>query len=249
MDGDGDLDIAAGAYGRRFARNHLELLPRAETSFLRVRIEDDNGRLVEHGGTIRLRSLDDPRHPVQTRIVDGGSGYLGQDEYTVTFGGVGSGGYDLEVSFPSTPNAPRVIGPAQNPQLGGIRPGASGAELVVVRPNGQVTIQNRDHGTAGVEPRNSGPLLDLRPAVPNPARRMTRLDFTQPGNGAVMLTIHDLSGRKVRTLVRDGRGADGAGAAWDLRDDEGRAVPAGLYLARLVRDDGRVSVRRVIVLR
>jgi hypothetical protein len=91
--------------------------------------------------------------------------------------------------------------------------------------------------------------LDLRPAVPNPARRMTRLDFSLPGNGAVTLTIHDLSGRKVRTLVRDGRGADGAGAAWDLRDDEGRAVPAGLYLARLVRDDGRVSVRRVIVLR
>jgi hypothetical protein len=77
---------------------------------------------------------------------------------------------------------------------------------------------------------------------------MTRLDFSsQPGD--VSLTIHDLSGRNVRTLIKDGRGADGTGAVWDLRDDEGRNVPAGLYLARLVRKDGRASVRRVIVLR
>jgi ASPIC/UnbV protein len=249
MDDDGDLDIAAGAYGRHFARNHLEQLSRAETSFLRVRVEDDDGRLVEHGATVRLRSLDDPRHPVQTRIVDGGSGYLGQDEYTVTFGGVGSGRYDLEVSFPSTPDNPNVVGPAQNPMLGGIRPGGAGPKLVVVRPNSEVTFENRDPGTAGVEPPLSGPLGDLRPAAPNPARRMTRLDFSSPIDDAVTLTIHDVSGRNVRTLIRNGRGADGAGATWDLSDDGGRAVPAGLYLARLVRKDGRASVRRVIVVR
>ena len=249
MDGDGDLDIVAGAYGRWFARNHLEQLQRASSSFLRVRVEDANGRLVEQGATVRLRSLDDSRHPVQTRIVDGGSGYLGQDEYTVTFGGVGSGSYNLEVSFPSS-GGPRVIGPAQNPLLGGIRPGESGAKLVVVRPNGMVTIQTRDQATAGVAPGLSAPLLDLRPPAPNPARQMTRLDFSAPVNGAVTLTIHDLSGRMVRTLVRDGRGADASGAAWDLRDDDGRAVPPGLYLARLVqKTSGRVSVRRVIVLR
>jgi hypothetical protein len=204
--------------------------------------------LTQHGATVRLRSLDDPRHPIQTRIVDGGSGYLGQDEYTVTFGGVGSGAYDLEVSFPSTPDDRKVIGPAQNPLLAGIHAGDSGAELIVVRPNGEVTIQNREVPTAGVEPPISGSVLDLRPPVPNPARRMTRLDFSPSQDGAVTLTIHDLSGRNVRTLVRNGRGADGAGAAWDLRDDAGRAVPAGLYMARLVRKDGRASVRRVIVL-
>ena len=248
MDGDGDLDIAAGAWSRRFARNHLELSTGAATSFLRVRVEDDDGKRVVHGATVRLRSLDDPHHPVQTRIVDGGSGYLGQDEYTVTFGGVGSGRYDLEVSYPTTPDAPKVVGPAQNPLLGGIRPGGAGPQLIVVRPNAEVTIENRAPGTAGVTPWQSAPLLELRPASPNPARSITRLDFSsQPGD--VSLTIHDLSGRNVRTLIKDGRGADGTGAVWDLRDDEGRNVPAGLYLARLVRKDGRASVRRVIVLR
>jgi hypothetical protein len=250
MDGDGDLDIAAGAFDRRLARNHLEQVPRANTSFLRVRVEDDDGMLVEQGATVRLRSLDDPRHPIQTRIVDGGSGYLGQDEYTVTFGGVGSGRYDLEVSFPSTLEESRVIGPAQNPILGGIRAGESGAQSITVRPHGQVTIQGRNLSNAGVEPPRTRNVLDLRPAAPNPARQRTRLDFSSsPGDGAVTLTIHDLSGRIVRTLVKNGRGADGAGAVWDLRDEQGHLVPAGLYLARLVRKDGSASVRRVTVLR
>ena len=251
MDGDGDLDIAVGAYGRGFIRNRLEELPRAQSSYLRVRVEDADGKLVEQGATIRLRSLDDPRHPVQTRIVDGGSGYLGQDEYTVTFGGVGSGSFDLEVSFPSAGDGPKVVGPAQNALLGGIRSGDFGAGLIVVRPDGSVTLQPRDHGVAGVAPPVTSHLFDLRPPSPNPARQSTRLDFSSPpADGAVTLTIHDISGRRVRTLVKDGRGADGSGATWDLRDDAGRAVPPGLYMARLVqKNSGRVSVRRVIVVR
>jgi hypothetical protein len=249
MDGDGDLDIAAGAWSRRFARNHLERLPRAESSYLRVRVEDDDGMLVEQGTILRLTSLDDPRHPIQTRIVDGGSGYLGQDEYTVTFGGVGSGSYDLEVSFPSTPDKPRVVGPLQNAKLAGIRPGATGVQMIVVRPNGQVTLQTRDNGMLAVQPPVTGPAFDLRPAAPNPARQATRFDFSSPGDGKVTLTILDLAGRRVRTLVRNARGGIGVAATWDLRGDDGRTVPPGLYLARLARSDGRVSVRRVVVIR
>src|SRR5262249_23091029 len=131
VDGDGDLDIAFGSYGRLVARNRLERLRRPATNELRVRVESDDGRDMEPGATVRVRSLDDPRHPVQTRVVDGGSGYLGQDEYTLTFGGLGSGAYDVEVSFPSKPGAPRVVGPAENPLLAGIRPAAGPMQCLV----------------------------------------------------------------------------------------------------------------------
>jgi flagellar hook assembly protein FlgD len=68
-------------------------------------------------------------------------------------------------------------------------------------------------------------------------------------DGDVALTILDLSGRKIRALVRGGRLAGSSNVTWDLRDDSGRRVPTGLYFARLQRGEQRASVRPVIVLR
>jgi hypothetical protein len=246
FDQDGDIDLAAGAYGRQFARNLLEQVPSTRTSHLKVRVEDDDGRLTAHGATLRLRSTDDPRHPMQTRVVDGGSGYLGQDEYTITFGGVGSGTFELEVSYPSKPGSPRVVGPAQNALLGSIQPGSQSPLLVIVRPNGQVTIQVQGP-LAGVEDDRSPSLGGLWSPTPNPARHQTRFGMTWPEYVPFTLTVHDLSGRVVRTLVGDVR-MEG-GATWDLTDDRGREVPPGLYFARLARSTGRSSVQRVVVLR
>ncbi len=248
MDGDGDLDIAIGDYGRQFARNRLELVSRVRTPQLRVRVEDEGGLLTAHGATVRLRSQDDPRHPVQTRIVDGGSGYLGQDEYTVTFGGVGSGAFDLEVSYPSKPGVPRVVGPLQNPLLGGIRPGETTPQLIVVRPGGEASLQ-RFVREATASATGHASAIAFRPAFPNPARASTQLEFTLSGGGQVSLEVLDLTGRKVRTLIREGLSSGPGRAAWDLRDDSGRPVPAGLYFARLVRDGRSASTQRVAVVR
>ena len=248
MDEDGDLDIAIGDWDRQIARNRLERVPNAHASFLKVRVEDETGRLTAFGASVRLRSLNDPKHPVQTRIVDGGSGYLGQDEYTITFGGVGSGSFDLEVAYPSKPGSPRVVGPVTNALLHAIRPGLSGPQLVIVRPNGQVDIQEVV-ATAGVAPPLPMALPMLSPASPNPARSATRFDLTLAADGEVSLTILDLSGRRIRTLVRGGRRAVSSSVTWDLRDDSGRSVPAGLYFARVQRGEQGASVRPVVVLR
>jgi hypothetical protein len=250
VDGDGDLDIAIGDYDRQLARNLLEQVPRARTPYLKVRVEEADGLLTAHGATVCLRSLDDPRHPVQTRVVDGGSGYLGQDEYTLTFGGVGSGAFDLEVSYPSRPGSPRVVGPRQNPLLGGVRPGDAAPQLVVVRPGGEISV----HAVARpMAPTASALALRaataFRPAFPNPARASTRFEFTLAEGAVVSLEVLDLTGRRVRTLVREGRLAGPGNASWDLRDDFGRPVPAGLYFARLVRDGRSASTQRVAVVR
>jgi hypothetical protein len=254
IDGDGDLDVAIGDYGRQFARNLLEAVPRTHTPYLKVLVENDDGTLSEQGATVRLRSLDDPRHPVQTRIVDGGSGYLGQDEYTITFGGVGSGAYDLEVSFPGKPGIPAIVGPLQNPLLAGIRPGEAGPKLIVVRRNRQVLIQGSAPAASAMAAMTEGTVVPrtefaLYPAAPNPAHGATRFGLSLPAEGVVTLVIHDVSGRTVRTLVEGGRSAGESKAIWDLRDDAGRNVPVGLYFARLIRAGRSSSVQRVVVLR
>ena len=247
IDADGDLDIAVGANGRMIAVNHSELTSRAATSYIKVRVEDDQGKLVMQGATVRLRSIDDPKHPVQSRIVDGGSGYLGQDEYTITFGGLVSGAYDLEVAFPSKPDRERVVGPAQNPALAAIRPGLSGPKLIVVRPGGSVSIQDHNVLTASATRGPVSSRLGLGMASPNPARSSIRIGFTLPTGRQATLSIHDVNGRRVRTLGRDARLAGESEVTWDLRDEAGRRVPAGIYFARLA-GDASATARRIVVL-
>lgn len=248
IDGDGDLDIAAGANGRQFARNLSEAKLREHATYLKVRVEDEAGRLVMHGATVRLRSLDDPRHPVQSRIVDGGSGYLGQDEYTITFNGLGSGRYELEVSFPSKPDARRIVGPAQNPALGDLRPGMTGPQLIVVRPTGDVSQQPHGQVTASAPSTGDGPALAARMSgpSPNPARSLTRIALAVPASGpALSLAIHDVNGRRVRTLRPSAERLD---VTWDLCDDAGRRVAPGMYFARVAGSDAAARSQRIIVL-
>ena len=153
-----------------------------------------------------------------------------------------------KVSFPGKPGALRNIGPEQNPLLGGLRPGLTGPQLIVVRPSGQVMVTGIT-ASADVDPVLGPTLHRLSPAVPNPARRTTQFTLAVPVGERYSLSIHDLSGRRVRALEPGGRGAGESSTTWDLRDDAGRDVPPGLYFARLQWAGASPVVRRVIVLR
>jgi len=78
---------------------------------------------------------------------------------------------------------------------------------------------------------------------PNPAVGTSTLSFSLPVPAAARLTVFDVTGRQVRAL-RAGRLSAGEHAvAWDGRDDAGRMVPAGVYLARLVAGDHAEEIR------
>jgi subtilisin family serine protease len=82
--------------------------------------------------------------------------------------------------------------------------------------------------------------------APNPAAWSLRLPFALPREAGVRLHILDAQGRLVRVLA-DGVLAPGPHTeTWNLRDDGGRRVAAGLYFARL-EASGRTQVRRIAV--
>jgi hypothetical protein len=84
--------------------------------------------------------------------------------------------------------------------------------------------------------------------APNPAPGACVLNFSLAAGGPGTLEIFDAGGRKVRTL-ESGKLASGAHApGWDGRDVAGRALPAGIYLARL-RVAGSQQTRRFALLR
>jgi hypothetical protein len=65
---------------------------------------------------------------------------------------------------------------------------------------------------------------------PNPFNPRTTLRYDLPENSRVKLTLYDLTGRSVRTLVQGEETAGFKQAVWDGTDDGGRPVAAGVYL-------------------
>ena len=98
----------------------------------------------------------------------------------------------------------------------------------------------------------AGPTLTwFAPPGPNPANATTRirpeLAVADAGVPAVM-RVYDLAGRLVRRIETAPLAAGAHDLTWNLADEQGRRVPAGVYLARL--SAGRhQAVHRLVVVR
>ena len=76
-------------------------------------------------------------------------------------------------------------------------------------------------------------LAGLSFARPNPFVSSTDLAFAIDRPGRVELSLFDVSGRRVRTLVDAELPVGEHEATWDGRDDAGRPMPSGTYFSRL----------------
>ncbi len=99
--------------------------------------------------------------------------------------------------------------------------------------------------TADVAPAARATGLALACTSRNPGTGPAKLAFTLPAPGHVRLEILDVAGRRVARIADAAFGAGRHELAWDGRDDAGRTLGAGLYLARLVTDDGSATARLV----
>jgi len=86
----------------------------------------------------------------------------------------------------------------------------------------------------------------LLAARPNPFNPRTTICFECRQAGHVRLVIHDLSGRRVTTLVDGWLPAGRHQRDWDGRDAAGRVVAAGQYLVRLETQE-MTDVQKVIL--
>ena len=68
---------------------------------------------------------------------------------------------------------------------------------------------------------------------PNPFNPETKISFQIPEPARVKLTIYNLHGQKVMTLVNEYRGPGKYVETWSGKDEFGRTVPSGVYVYRL----------------
>jgi DNA-binding beta-propeller fold protein YncE len=112
-----------------------------------------------------------------------------------------------------------------------------------------------DHATDEVTGVDSSPLagpvgsgLALRAPWPNPARGPVRLALSLAHDSDAEVVVVDPAGRRVREIVSGAIAAGEHALSWDLADERGRPVAAGVYLVR-ARVGMTTMTRRITVLR
>jgi len=82
---------------------------------------------------------------------------------------------------------------------------------------------------------------------PNPFNPSTSIAFTLETDGLAHLSIFNITGQHVKTLVGSRRSAGRHTVTWDGRDDAGLEVAAGVYLYRLI-SGGHSSVKKMVLI-
>jgi hypothetical protein len=87
--------------------------------------------------------------------------------------------------------------------------------------------------------------LALGCAYPNPFGSATRITYRSEDSRYVLLTVHDIHGRRVTTLVSGFTDVGQHTITWNGSDERGQRVASGVYFVRL-ECNGEVATRRVV---
>jgi spore germination protein YaaH len=90
--------------------------------------------------------------------------------------------------------------------------------------------------------------FELDQNYPNPFNNGTVIRFALPKINDTALTIYNLAGQKVATLIDGQRQAGIYTVRWDGRDDDGHPLASGVYLYRL-QAEAQVQTRRLVLVR
>jgi len=88
----------------------------------------------------------------------------------------------------------------------------------------------------------------LLSVLPNPFRNSVRIDYVVPYTKNINLTIYDVCGKKVRTLIDKVHNQGDFSIIWDARDDYDKQVSAGIYFCR-IKAEGNVLTNKLILLK
>ena len=81
---------------------------------------------------------------------------------------------------------------------------------------------------------------------PNPFNPTTTISFTLERDAEVTLEVFSLRGQRVRRLAQGPRAAGVHHVQWDGKDDDGRPVPSGAYMARMSTAEGSETRKMVL---
>ena len=90
--------------------------------------------------------------------------------------------------------------------------------------------------------------FSLRQNYPNPFNPVTTLRYDLPENGHVNITIYDMLGREVKTLINQTQDAGYRSIIWDATNDYGKPVSAGIYLYQ-IQAGKYINTKKMVLLK
>jgi len=90
--------------------------------------------------------------------------------------------------------------------------------------------------------------FDLSQNYPNPFNPATIIRFVLHKTAEVELTVHDILGKKVRTLLHRDQSAGEHAVTWDGTNDKGESVAGAMYVYRL-RTGSSIQTRKMMLLK
>jgi hypothetical protein len=90
--------------------------------------------------------------------------------------------------------------------------------------------------------------FELGQNIPNPFNPITRISYELPSRVPVTLTVYDVDGRLVKTLVSETKGPGAFTTAWEGKNDNGEPVASGVYFYRL-NAGGFVQTKKMVFLK
>jgi len=88
----------------------------------------------------------------------------------------------------------------------------------------------------------------LHQNYPNPFNPVTTLRYDLPENGHVNITIYDMLGRQVKTLINQTQEAGYRSVIWNATNNYGKPVSAGIYLYQ-IQAGGYMQTKKMVLLK
>ena len=121
---------------------------------------------------------------------------------------------------------------------------ASDEEFTVISQAGEFILVNTSLSIASeIIPE----AFALHQNYPNPFNPITSLRYDLPQDGLVNVTVYDMMGRLVKTLVNSSQTAGYKSIQWNATNDRNEPVSAGLYLYTIQAGDFRQTKKMVLL--
>ena len=112
----------------------------------------------------------------------------------------------------------------------------------------KVFIYNVDvNGIVGNENNINLTKLYLSQNAPNPFKHKTAINCQLPNAGQMNICMFNITGQLVRTLVKEAKAAGSYKIFWDGKNNNGEALPNGIYLYRLMTNNFTIIKKAILI--